>query len=208
MHTTSLGLFLAASLALIVAPGPDGLYVLARSIAQGRRAGVISAFGTTTGLLVHTSAAALGVAALLQASTLAYTVIKLAGAVYLLYLGVRTLLSKQSFSLPEARARTPSARLYTQGALTNILNPKVALFFVAFLPQFVDPRAGALAPQLLLHGIMFALMGLAYIVLVALIASALGRRLRVRPAWANRLRWLTGSVLIGLGVRLAMPERR
>ncbi len=208
MPTANLALFLAASLALIVAPGPDSLYVLARGVGQGRRAGVISALGTSTGLLVHTSAAALGVAALLQASTFAYTIMRLAGAAYLLYLGIRTLLSKQSFNLPEAGARTSGARMYAQGALTNILNPKVALFFVAFLPQFADPRSGALAPQMLLLGVVFALMGLAYLVLVALISSALGRLLRARPAWARRLRWLTGSVLVGLGMRLAISEGR
>jgi threonine/homoserine/homoserine lactone efflux protein len=208
MPTANLTLFLAASLALIIAPGPDSLYVLARGVGQGRRAGIISAFGTSTGLLVRTSAAALGVAALLQASTLAYTVMRLAGAAYLLYLGIRTLLSKQPFNLPEAGVRTSGARMYAQGALTNILNPKVALFFVAFLPQFADPRSGALAPQMLLLGVTFALMGLAYLVLVALISSALGRLLRAHPAWASRLRWFTGSVLIGLGVRLAISESR
>jgi threonine/homoserine/homoserine lactone efflux protein len=208
MPTANLALFFAASIALIVAPGPDSLYVLARGVGQGRRAGIISAFGTSTGLLVHTSAAALGVAALLRASTAAYTGIRLAGAAYLLYLGIRTLRSKQSFNLSTPGGRTSSMRIYAQGALTNILNPKVALFFVAFLPQFTDPRAGALAPQMLLLGVMFALMGLTYLILVALISSALGRLLRTRPAWANRLRWLTGSVLIGLGVRLAVPESR
>jgi threonine/homoserine/homoserine lactone efflux protein len=206
MSTAHIALFLAASLALIVAPGPDSLYVLARGAAQGRRAGIISAFGTSTGLLAHTSAAALGVAALLQASTFAYTALKLVGAAYLIYLGVRTLLSKQSFSFPKDRERTTSVWLYAQGALTNILNPKVALFFVAFLPQFADLRAGALAPQMLLLGGMFALLGLAYLILVAVLASTLSRFLRARPAWAHRLRWLTGSVLIGLGVRLALPE--
>jgi threonine/homoserine/homoserine lactone efflux protein len=208
MPTTHLALFLAASLALIIAPGPDSLYVLARGAAQGRRAGIISALGTSTGLLAHTSAAALGVAALLHTSALAYTALKLAGAAYLLFLGLRTLLSHRSFSLPDVGRRTAGVQLYAQGALTNILNPKVALFFVAFLPQFADPRVGALAPQLLLLGGVFALMGLTYLILVAMLASALGRVLRARPAWAHRLRWLTGSVLIGLGVRLALPESR
>jgi threonine/homoserine/homoserine lactone efflux protein len=208
MLPTHLALFFAASIALIVAPGPDSLYVLARGIGQGRRAGLISALGTCTGLLVHTTLAALGLAVLLQASPVAYTVVKLAGAAYLVYLGVRALLTKQSFTLGGDTSRRLWARMYIQGMLTNVLNPKVALFFVAFLPQFVDARAGAVAPQMLLLGVLFATMGLAYLTLVALLSSQAGRLLRAHPNLASRIRWLTGSVLIGLGVRLAVPESR
>jgi threonine/homoserine/homoserine lactone efflux protein len=208
MLRINLLLFLPAAIALIIAPGPDSLYVLARGIGQGRRAGIISAFGTCTGLLVHTTAAALGLAVLLQTSAVAYLVVKFAGAAYLLYLGVRTLLTKQSFSVTAATTRPSGARMYLQGMLTNVLNPKVALFFVAFLPQFVDQRGGAVALQMLTLGLLFAGLGLLYLLLVATLSGSLGQFLQRRPAWANRLRWVTGSVMIGLGLRLAIPDRR
>lgn len=208
MLRINLLLFLPAAIALIIAPGPDSLYVLARGIGQGRRAGVISALGTCTGLLVHTTAAALGLAVLLQTSAVAYLVVKFAGAAYLLYLGVRTLLTKQSFSVTAATIRPSGARMYVQGVLTNVLNPKVALFFVAFLPQFVDQRGGAVALQMLTLGLLFAGLGLLYLLLVATLSGSLGQFLQRRPAWANRLRWVTGSVMIGLGLRLAIPDRR
>ncbi len=208
MFTANLVLFLPAAIALIVAPGPDSLYVLARGIGQGRRAGVISAFGTCTGLLVHTTAAAVGLAALLQASAVAYLIVKYVGAAYLLYLGIRTLLSKQSFRVEASTTRPSAPRMYVQGMLTNVLNPKVALFFVAFLPQFVNPHSGAVGLQMLMLGVLFAGLGLLYLLLVATLSGSLGALLQRRPAWANRLRWVTGSVLVGLGLRLAIPDRR
>lgn len=208
MLTTNLALFLTASLALIVAPGPDSLYVLARGIGQGRRAGAISALGTSTGLLVHTTAAALGLAVLLQTSIVAYTIIKIVGAAYLIYLGIRTFLTKQSVLVAPAASKPSWRRMYLQGMLTNVLNPKVALFFVAFLPQFVDQHSGAIALHMLLLGVLFAAMGLSYLLLVAGLSGSLGQFLHRRPAWANRLRWLTGSVMVGLGLRLVLPDRR
>ncbi len=208
MLTTNLALFLTASLALIVAPGPDSLYVLARGIGQGRRAGAISALGTSTGLLVHTTAAALGLAVLLQTSIVAYTIIKFVGAAYLIYLGVKAILTKQSMLVTPASGKPSWRRMYLQGMLTNVLNPKVALFFVAFLPQFVDQHSGAVALHMLLLGIIFASLALAYLLLVALLSGSLGTFLSARPAWASRIRWLAGSVMIGLGLRLALPDRR
>jgi threonine/homoserine/homoserine lactone efflux protein len=208
MLTANLALFLTASLALIVAPGPDTLYVLARGIGQGRRAGAISALGTCTGILVHTSAAALGLAVLLQTSIVAYTLIKYAGAAYLIYLGIKTLLSKQSALFTPVATRPSWRRMYLQGMLTNVLNPKVALFFVAFLPQFIDQQSGFVALHMLLLGLIFDSLGLAYLLLVAGLSGSLGHFLLTRPAWAHRIRWLTGSILIGLGLRLALPDRR
>ncbi len=208
MLTANLALFLPAALALIVAPGPDSLYVLARGIGQGRRAGIISALGTCTGLLVHTTAAALGLAVLLQTSVVAYLVVKYVGAAYLLYLGVRTLLTRQSLLVSAPATRPSWVRMYVQGMLTNVLNPKVALFFVAFLPQFVNPQGGTVALQMLALGILFDVLGLLYLLLVALLSGSLGALVQRRQAWANRLRWVTGSVLVGLGLRLAIPDRR
>jgi threonine/homoserine/homoserine lactone efflux protein len=208
MLGTNLALFVAASLALIVAPGPDTLYVLARGIGQGRRAGVISALGTCSGILVHTMLAALGLAVLLKTSPLAYLVVKYAGAAYLIYLGIKALRSHEPLAQTKsAMPQRSHLRMYAQGLLTNVLNPKVALFFVAFLPQFVHPQAGPPAVQMLALGLLFDVMGLAYLIVVALLAGAAGRLL-AKPRWQQRIRWLSGSILIALGLRLALPDQR
>jgi threonine/homoserine/homoserine lactone efflux protein len=208
MGITNLGLFFVASIALILAPGPDSLYVLARGLGQGRRAGVISALGSSSGMLAHTTLAALGLAVLLQTSEIAYTVVRVGGALYLIYLGIRALLSRERLVIGASAAQFSPQRMYLQGLLTNVLNPKVALFFVAFLPQFVDPHTGSFALTMLLLGALFATLGLLYLTVVALLSGALGRALLSRPRWAGAIRWVTGGVLISLGLRLLIPERR
>ena len=209
MSDTDLILFLTASLALIVTPGPDSLYVLTRGVAQGRRAGLVSAVGVCCGLVVHITFAAVGLSALLAQSVLAFSLVKYAGAAYLIYLGVKTLLSREGFAIPGGAAPALKLRsVFLQGVVSNVLNPKVALFFLAFLPQFVSPGAGAAAPQLLVLGLVFALLGLVFLCVLALCSGSLGDRLRTRPGLANALRWLAGSVLVGLGLRLAFSDRR
>ena len=208
MPDTNLLLFVTASLALIVVPGPDMIYVLTRGVSQGRTAGLISATGVCCGVLVHTSFAAVGLSAILAQSALAFSVVKYAGAAYLLYLGVRTVLEREGFAAPERARRARLSIVFRQGILSNVLNPKVALFFLAFLPQFVDPAAGATGLQMLGFGMAFTLMGLAVLSVVALTSGVLGERLRSNPSFAGILRWLTGSVLVALGLRLAVPERR
>jgi threonine/homoserine/homoserine lactone efflux protein len=208
MPDTNLLLFVTASLALIVVPGPDMIYVLTRGASQGRAAGLVSAVGVCSGLQVHTAFAAVGLSAILAQSALAFSVVKYAGAAYLFFLGVRTILDRNGFSTPE---RAESARLgivFRQGVLSNVLNPKVALFFLAFLPQFVDPAAGSAGLQMIGFGVAFTLMGLAVLSIVALASGVLGERLRRNSSFANVMRWLTGSVLVALGLRLAVPERR
>jgi threonine/homoserine/homoserine lactone efflux protein len=208
MPDTNLLLFVTASLALIIVPGPDMIYVLTRGVSQGRVAGLVSAVGVCSGVLVHTAFAALGLSAILAQSALAFSVVKYAGAAYLFYLGVRTILDREGFAPPERAARARLQVVFRQGVLSNVLNPKVALFFLAFLPQFVDPAAGAAGLQMLGFGVAFTLMGLAVLSVVALTSGALGERLRSSPSLAGVLRWLTGSVLVALGLRLAIPERR
>jgi threonine/homoserine/homoserine lactone efflux protein len=205
---TNLLLFLTASLALIVVPGPDMIYVLTRSLSQGRSAGLVSAVGVCSGVLVHTAFAAVGLSAILAQSAVAFSVLKYAGAAYLLYLGIRTILDREGFAAPGRAERARLVTVFRQGVLSNVLNPKVALFFLAFLPQFVDPQAGAAGLQMLAFGIAFTLMGLAVLSVVALFSGALGEWLRSRSSFAGALRWLTGSVLVGLGLRLAIPDRR
>ena len=208
MGITNLGLFLVASIALILAPGPDSLYVLARGLGQGRRAGLVAALGSSSGLLVHTTLAALGLAVLLQTSEIAYTVVRVGGALYLIYLGVRALLSRERFAIGATASQFSPQRMYLQGMLTNVLNPKVALFFIAFLPQFVDPHTPSFALSMLTLGLTFALLTVCYLTLVGTLSGALGRALLSQPRIAGAMRWVTGGVFIGLGLRLLIPERR
>lgn len=207
----TLSVFLAASFAIAIAPGPSNLYVLARTIAHGRAAGFLSAGGLALGALVHSVAAALGLSALFAWSPLAFAILKYAGAAYLVYLGLRMLFSRQ----PPAEGMRPAAdvagaghkRIVLQAALTEILNPKVAVFFLAFLPQFVDPAAGPAQTQLLLFGLLYTLVGLPCDAAVALGSHSIARML-LRSGPARRLvEWLSGAVLVSLGIRLAMVEK-
>lgn len=201
-------LFLGAALVLNLTPGPDMLYVTACSVSEGRAAGLVSAFGISAGLLLHLAAVALGLAALLAAMPLAYTVIRTAGAVYLIFLGLRLLLRPQRTAkvadLPRSRFRT----VFTQGIVTNALNPKVALFFLAFLPQFVDPAAGPAVPQIIALGLLFNVQGTLVNLVVAILASRGTLWLHANERRAAFLQRLTGAVFLGLAARLAIPGDR
>ena len=156
---SALGAFFAAAFLLNIAPGPDMLYVIGRSIGQGRRAGTVSALGIFVGCLVHIFVAAVGLAALLRSSPLAYSIVRYAGAGYLVYLGVRVLLQRTSaLEAPEIQS-APLGQIFTQGVITNVLNPKVALFFLAFLPQFIQPQRGSVALQIIVLGLIFDVGG-------------------------------------------------
>lgn len=204
----NLALFVAASLVLIVTPGPDMLYVIARGIAQGRATAIVASLGISSGLLVHVTLATFGLSVLLSRSLVAFLVVKYIGAAYLLYLGVRTLLSKGGPLLPSSLSPVRSVVAYRQGFLSNVLNPKAALFVQAFLPQFVVPGRGNAAAQVMLLGLLLIVMGLAFHILVAFGAGRLGGWLRRQPRVNAWLRWLTGGTFVGLGLRLALPERR
>ena len=205
---TNFSLFVAASWALIIAPGPDMIYVITRGMAQGRKAGLLSAVGVTLGILVHTVAAALGLAVLLQTSALVFLTVKYVGALYLIYLGYKTLKSKDSF-VPLASEKTMDPKaIFWQGVLSNVFNPKVALFFLAFLPQFVNPNQGHVGLQMFTMGILFALFGVAFLSVLGVFAGGIGSWLSGQPRYTDLLRWLTGSIFIGLGLRLALVERR
>jgi threonine/homoserine/homoserine lactone efflux protein len=209
LQETNLILFLTASMALIATPGPDMVYVLTRGVAQGRRAALVSACGVCSGLAVHTSFAAIGLSALLARSAVAFSLVRYAGAAYLIYLGIRALLNEESYAISrEVRPTTGLGRVFFQGVASNVLNPKVALFFLAFLPQFVSPDVGSSVLQMFVLGVIFALLGLLFLGFVAYFSGTLGDWLGSRPSFANSLRWLTGNVLVGLGLRLALPERR
>ncbi|MDQ5854571.1 MAG: LysE family translocator [Chloroflexota bacterium] len=206
--TTSFALFFVASWALILTPGPDMVYVLTRGMAHGRRAGLISALGVTVGILVHTLLAAFGLAVILQTSLVAFLLVKYVGAAYLIYLGVKALKDTGNLVLqtdhPALRVRV----LFWQGVLSNVTNPKVALFFLAFLPQFVRREAGLVPLQMLMYGLLFAGFGVVFLSLVGWSAGGIGRWLAQQPRHVRPIRWLTGGALIGLGLRLALVERR
>jgi threonine/homoserine/homoserine lactone efflux protein len=200
----NLTLYIVASLALILTPGQDMIYVIGRSLAQGRVAGLCSAIGVIIGILVHTALAAIGVGAILQASETLFTVLKLAGAAYLVYLGIRMILTREvAIDTSAGGARATRLRLVLQGVLSNVTNPKIILFFFAFLPQFVDPASEHPTRSLIALGVLYALLGLPVKCAVALIAARLSDRMRRTPAalaWMNRA---CGALLVALGVRLA-----
>lgn len=201
-------LFMAAALALNVTPGPSILYVMSRSLGQGRTAGLVSALGLGTGSLIHAGAAALGLSVILAYSPLAYTVVKYLGAGYLVYLGVRILLARDR-QLPTAvLAHVSLTRVFWQGVVTELLNPKIVLFFMSFLPQFVDPARGSVAGQTLFLGLLFHVTGVPINMLVAVVGGAIASWLSQNPVFARVRNGLAGAVLIGLGVRLALSERR
>jgi len=200
--------FLAACMALIVVPGPAQALVMARTLAEGRRAGALTAIGLNVGTLFHSVAAALGLSAILSSSATAFTLVKLAGAAYLVYLGLRAMFSATAAS-PSTPARRGGvlASPLSQAVVTGILNPKVALFFLAFLPQFVDPTRGSALLQFVILGASMAVLDTLYeLMLVFLLSRARHRYLRNARLirWQNRA---SGLVLLALGLRLATQER-
>jgi threonine/homoserine/homoserine lactone efflux protein len=202
-------LFLAAGVLLNLTPGPDTVYILGRSIAQGRRAGVASALGICVGSIFHTGAAALGLSAFLATSAWAFTAVKLAGAAYLIFLGVRALVQRrQNAPVPAEFKANTAAAAFRQGVLTNVLNPKVALFFLAFLPQFIDAATPSKLAAFLVLGLTFVTTGTIWCVILAWFASAFSARLRGNASVATFLNRTVGSLFILLGLRLALAARR
>ena len=201
------GLFLAAGVLLNLTPGPDTVYILGRSIAQGREAGVASALGICVGSIFHTCAAALGLSAILATSSVAFVAIKLLGGAYLIFLGIKLLLDRRSeLSLPSNFRQRTSAAAFRQGVLTNVLNPKVALFFLAFLPQFIDPATTNKILAFVTLGLTFVTTGTIWCLILAWFASSFSDRLRASETvgqWVNRA---IGALFIFLGARLAATK--
>ena len=199
---STLAVFCAASFALAVVPGPAVLYIVTQSIDQGRVAGAVSALGIAVGGLIHATAATLGLSALLASSATAFAIVKYAGAAYLVALGVARLLSREQAGV-EARPPRPRRRLFRDGVVVNVLNPKTALFFLAFLPQFVDPEGTAAAAQIFALGLIFVLIALASDSLWALTAGTLGGVLKRSRAYLAVRRWVSGIVFVALGLSAA-----
>lgn len=204
----ALAVYVAASLALLIVPGPSVLYVVALSLRQGRAAGLASVAGVGSGAYLHFVAAALGLSALLTASATAFAIVKWAGAFYLVVLGVRTWMSRDDGPRPASDApRRSLPRIAAQGALVTVLNPKLALFVLAFVPQFLDPGRGPVAAQALLLGAIFVGMAAVTDSAYALSAGWLGERMRRRAGAARWRRWLAGATYVGLGVTAAATGR-
>jgi threonine/homoserine/homoserine lactone efflux protein len=197
-------LFVASGILLNLTPGPDTAYIVGRSIAQGRAAGIASAFGIMVGTIFHTCAAALGLSAILTTSAVAFTAIKLVGGGYLIFLGIRMFLERhKELSLPSHFRRSTTTTAFRQGVLTNILNPKVALFFLAFLPQFIDPASPAKVPAFVTLGLTFVTTGTIWCLVLAWFAAVFSARLRGSQTIAIWLNRTVGSLFVFLGARLA-----
>ena len=197
--------FLSAALAINISPGPDLIYIVSRTIAQGRRIGLASSLGVCTGALVHIFAAALGLSAILTTSAMAFAVVKYIGAAYLFYLGIQTLRSKGIFFDVKVKQenRTSVWKAFRQGVMVDVLNPKVAVFFMAFLPQFIRPELGHTSAQIIFLGLLVNIMGIAVEAMVVLTAARTTGFFRSNPRVSVWLDRILGSVLIGLGLRLA-----
>lgn len=203
-EASTLLVFAAAGAVLIVVPGPNLLFIITRSVTDGRSAGMVSGLGVETGTLIHVAAAAIGLSALLASSATAFAVVKYAGAAYLIYLGIRAFRRREPAAAVEAGPPQSLGRTFRQGLLVQILNPKVALFFLAFLPQFVDPARGPAWTQILILGALLAVLGLVSDSLYALAAARAGGWMRRHPRVLGRERYLSGTVYVGLGVGAAL----
>jgi threonine/homoserine/homoserine lactone efflux protein len=201
------GVFLVTGILLNLTPGPDTFYILGRSMVQGRSAGIASVLGIATGSLVHTVAAALGLSALLAASASAFLAVKLAGAAYLVYLGCRMLFSRvAAASIPKGFSSSDFGSIYRQGLLTNVLNPKVALFFLAFMPQFIAADSPSKFASLIVLGLCFTATGTVWCLCLAWFSSLLGDRLRNSTTFGEVLNRAAGALFVFLGIRLATSK--
>lgn len=199
-----------AGLLLNLTPGNDTVFILSKSIAQGRQAGVVSALGIGTGSIIHTALSAFGLSLIITQSILIFNIVKLIGAAYLVYIGIRMWIDRSSpLQLDGANSRkTKLSRVYRDAVLTNVLNPKVAMFYIAFLPQFIDPMYSTTAVPFMILGLTFTFTGTLWCITLAWFAASVFSSLRQNAKFALYLNKVCGSVLIGLGLRLAFVEKR
>jgi threonine/homoserine/homoserine lactone efflux protein len=203
-----LWLFVMAAATVTLAPGPDNISVLTRGITQGKKAGLVATLGFSSGLIAHTLLAVLGFAAIIKTSPIAYQALRYAGAAYLIYLGVRTLRSPSMMALSAEASLLKPSRIYWQSVIANVLNPKVTLFFIAFLPQFVNAQAGHVASQMFLLATVFIGLTLVIFSSIALFSGMVGAYLQRKASAATYLNRLAGCAFIGLGIRIALPASR
>lgn len=198
--------FLCASVALTVSPGPDNIFVITQGITRGRKAAIVTALGMCSGISIHTTAAAFGISAIFYSSAVAFNLVKYAGAGYLLYLAFKTIRNSGSIALAPTES-LPAGALFRRGFIMNVLNPKVALFFLAFLPQFVNPLSGGLPLQMILLGAVFMLQAVVIFSLIGWFSGTIGRQLLSKPHIAKYFDRLTAGVFASLGLKLALSER-
>lgn len=199
--------FLLTSLVILIAPGPDMAFIISRSVGEGRNAGIATALGMQVGVLVHICLAAFGLSAILMTSVWAFQIIKYIGAAYLIYLGIQSLKREKSINIISEKNTISVRKAFIQGAITDIFNPKVALFFLTFLPQFINPQISNPIDQFFIFGIIFSVMGLAVDIVTSVLASSLRQVLSKNK---GILRWqqkISGFTLIGLGTWLALEKR-
>ena len=206
--STQLSLFCIMACVLILTPGPNFIYVLTRGTTEGRRAAVMAAVGLGCGVALHTTLAGIGVSALLRSSYLAFQIVKYGGSLYLIYLGVKTLTGHNQPLAAAPQISTRNQTIIWQSIVASMTNPKTILFFLSFLPQFVNTNTTSVTPQLLLLGSIYMLLTVIIYGTIAYFAGGIGRWLRTSTVIASRLRWITGSSFIGLGVWAALPDHR
>jgi len=201
------GLFITLSWILIITPGPDLLYVLARGMSNGKKAGLISAAGVTSGIFVHTLLAAVGLSLLLKTSAIAFMIVKIFGAGYLIYMGIKSIIEKNISNI-ERIGKLNNKKVFIQGFISNTFNPKIALFFIAFLPQFVNVKSQQSIPiQLVLLGLIFATFGFIFLSALGYFSGKIGQYLIAKNSlFAKRLQIISGYILIALGIRLAFTK--
>lgn len=199
--------FSAASIVLIFTPGPDIIYVMTRGMAQGKKAALAAAAGFSLGNIVHTLFAVVGLSALLTSSATAFQILKYAGAIYLVYLGIQMIRTRSSVAVSEEGKDVAQGAIFRQSIIANVLNPKVAIFFLAFFPQFIDTSRGHAAVQMMVLGAVFVVLTFMGFALVAYGSGKIGSWLQRQPAVSSKIGIVSGSVLMALGLRLAWPEQ-
>lgn len=206
MDTSQLAYFLGASILLTIAPGPDNVFVVTQGITRGRKAAVLTAIGMCSGISVHTTAAALGISAVFYSSAVAFSMVKFAGAAYLLFLAWKTVRERRDIELRGNDRQLSGFALFKRGFIMNVLNPKVALFFVAFLPQFVSPGSGNVALEMVMLGLVFMVQGMIIFTAIGLLSGAIGSYLLRKPQVSRIFSWLTAGIFATLGIRLALAR--
>jgi len=207
LDISNLAMFLVTSVAVILMPGPAMIFVISNGLTRGVRASIAAAFGTTSGVSFHMLCAAYGLAIIMQTSAIAFGIVKFAGAAYLIYLAIKTVINKDDFVSDGFSTEKSQNSIFLQGFLINILNPKLSIFFLAFLPQFLSPNKLSVTSQTLLLGSIFMSMTIVLFIAYGVFASALRQRVLQSPKVLKTIKWCFGSVFMGLGVRLALSEK-
>lgn len=207
MEPAAISLFLITSIVIIITPGPDMIYVLTQGISKGKKAGILSAVGVVSGLIIHTIIASLGLGIIITTSRIAYTILKYTGAVYLCYLGIKSIREKTKIDINESKD-FHTGKTYINGLLSNVFNPKIIVFFMAFLPQFIDPNKINPQKLFLILGLAFAVMGAVFLSVIGYMSGRIGTLLKKNQVILKWMNKIAGSILIGLGLRLVIEKRK